>query len=537
MRRALGLGSVTAIGRGLLLVGVLSQPACSSATAPKPEAVGQSTSALCSSATLAAAPSGSADVGGTVQFTVTPSCAGGDNPQWQLYMLAPGGGGWTLLQDWQPTASAVNWSTTGVATGAYSFEAHIESSLGEASYDTSVDLGYTVNSASNCSAVSGSVSPAGAVAGSPVTISASATCTAGAEAAYRFWVQPMGGTWAIIQDYSSNSSATFVGSDGSASDYYRFEIDTHANGNGNSSYDSWTEVDYNYSGAGSCPSGDSVCNVSVCSDLTSDSANCGSCGKVCPSDSACSGSTCVTSTCGTVTGSASPSPGSTGVGQTVTLAGNATCTSGGAEYRYWVYPPGGAWTMVHDWTASSYSWPTAGLTPGNYTIEIDAKQAGSFGDAESYALFSETLQAASACTSVTASAGPPGQAAGSGVTITALASCSGGGTAEYRYWVMPAGGSWVIFQDYSPSTTANFIGDSTSTYRFEIDTHASGNGNASYDSWTEVDYAYTSPGACPGGDSVCDGSVCADLTSDPAFCGSCSTACASGQTCVSSACK
>ena len=82
------------LGHGLLVAGLLIQPACSSATGHQGEAVGQSVSALCSSATLAASPASSAVVGATVQFTVTPSCAGGDTPQWQLYMLAPGGGGW-----------------------------------------------------------------------------------------------------------------------------------------------------------------------------------------------------------------------------------------------------------------------------------------------------------------------------------------------------------------------------------------------------------------------------------------------------------
>ena len=102
---------------------------------------------------------------------------------------------------------------------------------------------------------------------------------------------------------------------------------------------------------------------------------------------------------------------------------------------------------------------------------------------------------------------------------------------------MPGSGSWIIIQDYSASPTATFVGNGTTSYRFEVDTHASGNGNASYDSYTEVDYSYSTSGVCPGGDAVCDLSVCANLTNNASFCGACGTACAIGHSCIASACN
>ncbi len=43
--------------------------------------------------------------------------------------------------------------------------------------------------------------------------------------------------------------------------------------------------------------------------------------------------------------------------------------------------------------------------------------------------------------------------------------------------------------------------------------------------------------ACPGSSSSCRGGICVDTRSDPAHCGSCTTACGAGETCVSGACR
>ena len=396
----------------------------------------------------------------------------------------------------------------------------------------------------------GSIAAASPAAGSTITVSASATCpSSGSTCAegsstgcpqYRFWVKPNSGQWEILQDWSDSAAASFAGNDStvySAGDAdYRFEVDVRAVGDGNSSYDAWTEVDYNYASAGSCPSGDAVCNKTECINTLTDPENCGGCaqdsggtGQICSSSQTCNGGLCGTQgTCSSTTGSGAPNPAQAGT--LVMLTANATCSSGSAEYEFWIMPPGGAWTDHQAYSASSsYAWDTTGLSPGNYQIEIDAKESGASGGYQSYARFSVVIQASTNCSSVTASAGPPSQVAGNPLTISASATCTPGATALYRFWVQPSGGVWQKFQDWSTNATASFIGsDSSGGYRFEVDTVAQGNGNASYDSWTEVDYGYAASGSCPTGYTTCDVSVCA--------CGACGNVCLASQTCNSGAC-
>jgi hypothetical protein len=529
----------------------LSLTSCSANSARNTEAVGQSQSALCSGqGTLAASPPGSTQVGTPVVFTLTPSCDTGDTPEWQLYMLPGGSSSWTRLSDWSTTLT-FTWDTSAIATGSYFFEALVKSTASTATYDSYADLSwYSVDPPGSCTGVVGSIAPSGAAAGTAITVSASATCPSSGSTCgegsvtgcpqYRFWVKPNMGQWEILQDWSDSAAANFVGNDSTVySDGhpdYRFEVDVRATGNGNSSYDAWTEVDYNYASPGSCPSGDTICNKTECIDTSTDPENCGGCaqdsgatGQVCSSSQTCNGGTCGTQgTCSSTTGTGSPNPAQAGT--PVTLTGNATCSSGTAEYEFWILPPGGAWTNYQTYSASNtYTWNTTGLSPGSYQIEIDAKESGASGGYQSYVIFTEVIQASTNCSSVTASAGPPSEAAGNPVTISAMATCSAGATALYRFWVQPPGGAWQVFQDWSTSATADFIGsDSSGGYRVEVDTVAQGNGNTGYDSWTEVDYAYAAAGSCPMGYTTCDVSVCA--------CGACGSVCPTGQTCTSGSC-
>jgi hypothetical protein len=536
----------------LLWVGALGLASCTGSSSKTPEAVGQSQSALCSGQpVLTASPMNDTEVGTPVTFTLTPSCDMGDTPEWQLYILPQGATSWTPLFDYTPTLT-YTWDTSSVAVGTYFFEANVKSTASDAPYDSYVTMPYyNVNPPGSCSAVAASTSPDSAAAGTPITISATSTCPSSGSACaegpadgcaqYRFWVQPFAGVWEILQDWSDSAAATFTGNDsavhtGGKPDY-RFEVDVRGYGDGNPDYDTYTVTDYSYASTGSCPAGDTVCNTTECIDTMTDPENCGGCaqdsggsGVVCTSPQTCNAGVCGSAgTCSSVTGSATPS--SAPAGTDVTLTGDATCGEGSAEYEFWIQPPGGSWTVVQAYSASNtYTWNTTGLSPGGYLVEIDAKEAGSTGGYQSYALLTVDITASQTCSSVTASAAPSDEAAGNVVTVTGSATCSSGATPLYRFWVMPPnGGVWQLYQDWSTSATASFIGsDATAAYSLEIDTVAQGNGNTGYDSWTEIEYQYASSGACPTGYTTCDVSVCS--------CGACGAICSATQTCSSGTC-
>ncbi|HEY4917397.1 MAG TPA: hypothetical protein VIH92_10830, partial [Solirubrobacteraceae bacterium] len=52
-----------------------------------------------------------------------------------------------------------------------------------------------------CASVSFIPSPANATPGTPVTWTATAGCDSGDTPEYEFWMQPPGGSWAIVQPY------------------------------------------------------------------------------------------------------------------------------------------------------------------------------------------------------------------------------------------------------------------------------------------------------------------------------------------------
>src|SRR6266498_2828809 len=72
---------------------------------------------------------------------------------------------------------------------------------------------------------------------------------------------------------------------------------------------------------------------------------------------------------------APPSPQAPGTA--VTLTGGATCPAPG-EFRFWILPPGGVWTILRDYSpTTTYSWDTTGRALGSYGLEVDARNQGS----------------------------------------------------------------------------------------------------------------------------------------------------------------
>ena len=60
------------------------------------------------------------------------------------------------------------------------------------------------------------------------------------------------------------------------------------------------------------------------------------------------------------------------VGSQIELrAGTAGCRR--AEYRWYVLPPLGEWTLAQDWGAEEFTWDTSGNKPGEYEIAVWAR--------------------------------------------------------------------------------------------------------------------------------------------------------------------
>jgi hypothetical protein len=173
--------------------------------------------------------------------------------------------------------------------------------------------------------------------------------------------------------------------------------------------------------------------------------------------------------CSSVTLTAAP-PNQAPTSSTVTLTATATganCVS--PQYRFWVMPPGGAWTMVRDYSGTNtFSW-TAPAGLGTYYLGVHARALASTAPFESTASIPYTVTPQN-CTSVNLSATPASpQPSGTQVTLTATS--SGCPTPYYEFWARWQGSSaWQVLRGYTTSNTYvwNSTGALTGTENFGV---------------------------------------------------------------------
>src|SRR5439155_1571779 len=261
--------------------------------------------------------------------------------------------------------------------------------------------------------------------GTQVTFSGTATgCP---HAVYQFWVQPPGGSWTILQAYSSASTATW-NTTGLAAGTYLFDV--------------WAKD------AGSTADWDAHVSPNPAYTLL------------------------FPNTCTAVTWNA-PSPTSPQTpGVQVTLKGTATgCSS--PVYEFWVQPPGGAWSLLQSYGATpTATWNTRWMAAGTYLFDVWARQSGSTADWEAHISPNPTytLQAPVVCTAVTWNAASPASPQAPGTQVALNVSSTGCPNPVYQFWVQPQGGVWSILQPYSASASANWntTGLATGTYEFDV---------------------------------------------------------------------
>jgi hypothetical protein len=165
------------------------------------------TGAACTAVTWNAPSPASPQAPGT-QVTLSGTAATCPNPQYQFYILPPGGS-WTLLRAYSSNASVV-WNTGGAATGTYQFDIWVRQLGSAASYEAHIlpNPTYTLQTGPPCTAVTLSLNPASPQkAGTSIQLNAVATGCPNAQ--YEFWVQAPGGQWTVLQGYGSSSSVTW----------------------------------------------------------------------------------------------------------------------------------------------------------------------------------------------------------------------------------------------------------------------------------------------------------------------------------------
>jgi N-acetylmuramoyl-L-alanine amidase/Fibronectin type III domain len=185
----------------------------------------------CTSAALSPSPGAPQGSGATV--TLSASATGCGNPQYQFWLLSPGGG-WIVKQSYGAAASW-SWNTTGMAPGTYQVGVWARQSGSGASYDAYF-IGTYQLAVANCTSAALSASPMSPqAAGTKVTFTASSTGCAAPQ--YQFWRQMPSGSWSLVQGYGTGATFTWD-STGAAPGTYSFAVWAAAAGSPNT-YDQY----------------------------------------------------------------------------------------------------------------------------------------------------------------------------------------------------------------------------------------------------------------------------------------------------------
>jgi hypothetical protein len=166
-------------------------------------------------------------------------------------------------------------------------------------------------------------------------------------------------------------------------------------------------------------------------------------------------------------------------GPVIFTATSTGCTT--PEYKFFLQSPGGSWTAQTGFGADTWSWNTTGLPAGVYGVGVWVRETGSTASYDAYWLGTYTLSVTTCTSADIMTAASPVQA-GSTVDSSATATrCPG---AEFRFWLLPPGGSWTVKQAYSASTTWNWntTGYALGTYQVGVWAKAGGSG-AAYDAY------------------------------------------------------
>lgn len=384
--------------------------------------------------------SGTQALGSAIVLSATGQ--GASTPMYRFW-AQPWGGTWQIVQDWS-ASSTFSWRPT--VAGGYNLTAD---GRGQASGNADVTTSRTIEivasggDTSPMSSVSLSFSPTTPQAiGTAVTLVARGQGGSGS-GMYRFWVQPWGGQWQIVQDWSPTSTYTWRPS---AAGGYNLTVYGRTGTTGGGVSDSRT-FEATASSSGGTRGGTSpMTSVALSFTPTTPQAT----------------------------------------GTAVVLSAHAQGGTGTAIYRFWIQPWGGAWQIVQDWSASATVTWRPGFA-GGYNLTVYG-QNGTGGEGVSDSRTFEAIGSGtsgggtrSPMTSVALSFTPTTpQAVGTAITLSARGE-GGSGTPTYCFWIQPWGGAWQIVQDFSPSATVTWTPPYPGGYNLTVygRTGTTGEGEAS----------------------------------------------------------
>lgn len=258
-------------------------------------------------------------------------------------------------------------------------------------------------------------------AGTVVTWTAGSSCAPGDTPSYRFYMQPPGGPYAMVRDYTGDPTYVW-NTAGLTPGAYNWQVWVRSS--------SGVLYERYRSGTFTVTPGTSCSSVSLASTP------------------------------------ALPQFSGTDVTLTASAAG---CLA--PQYRYYMRGPGSPnWVIVQDYgspAGANYSFRT---TAGTYQFQVWAREAGSALGYEAYRSYAVAIQDRPACTAVTATASPAGPVeAGTTVELAPVATCVG--TPEYKLLLRrPSDTGYVVVREYGSADGLSWFtgGEPAGTYELRL---------------------------------------------------------------------
>ena len=342
----------------------------------------------CIGAGVTATPSAPQPPGAVIQFVATAT--GCYAPRYEYWLEYPNGT-WVMTRSWG--SATWSWASRGAPVGTYTL--HIwanQSGDPMTTWQTYAEQTFTLAVLPPCATAALSPPTANQAVGTGIAFTAASTGCG--TPMYQYWLQDPSGSWTLKR---------------------RFAVDP-----------AWS-----WSSSGLVPG---TYTVHVWANQYGDSA----------ARWEAFGSSTIT-----LTGCTAATVGPSSVIMAAGPAVNFTAASTGCAaplYEFWVGYPNGKWYLKRAWGGAAYSWSTAGLAPGTYTIHAWANQQGGSMDAwQAYG--SATVSIPSATLS------PRTGSAAVGATITFTAASTGLSSPVYQFWLLDTHGTWRIVQPFGAGNT------------------------------------------------------------------------------------
>jgi N-acetyl-anhydromuramyl-L-alanine amidase AmpD len=385
----------------------------------------------CTSPAVTAGAASPQPAGSIIQFSATASAC--TNPQYEFWLEDPSGN-WRMKQSFG--GASWTWDSHGFPLGTYTLHAWAnQETTDESTWQSYAELKFTIVAPPPCSA--STIAPASSSQASGSTVSFTATSGTCITPLYAFWLQDPSGTWSLQRPFSTDATWAW-NTAGWAPGSYTIHVWANQQGDSTATWESYASA--------------SVA-LSICTSA-----------------------------------SLSPTSVSQPAGGMVQLtASSSGCAT--PQYEYWVQSVDGTWKMIQGWGGATFSWNTAGLTPGTYTVHVWANNQGdSTARWEAYGSASVTL---TGCTS--ASLSPPSGSSSVGTQVAFTATSAGCANPVYEFWLQYPDGTWHMVQAFSPSSswTWNTPGLAKGNYVIHVWANQQGTGTSRWQAYAESTYTLT----------------------------------------------